>query len=172
VAQEINLGRVVGYDGKKGASPKHEWSGTNLRFKNPDDTWGEFVNLKGATGANGSGGSNTIRRIWYGHSLQNLSIHTGYFVTHNSNVLRVCATGEAGDVVAHFNIAPFAPYFGYMEYRGRGPLPLPQLFNNPNNSHWVDMGITCVILNNTVHISVFNNGNSLTTPQITEVSAL
>jgi len=36
-----------GEQGETGAPPEHEWSGTSVRFKNPDGTWGDFVDLKG-----------------------------------------------------------------------------------------------------------------------------
>lgn len=48
-----------GVDGKDGATPKHEWSGSKLRFEQADGSWGEWVDLrgpKGATGKNGSSG--------------------------------------------------------------------------------------------------------------------
>lgn len=37
----------------RGLAPAHEWSGTQVRFKNPDGTWGSFTDLKGATGLKG-----------------------------------------------------------------------------------------------------------------------
>lgn len=37
-------------DGGKGDVPKHEWSGTSLRFQNPNGEWGEAVDLIGADG--------------------------------------------------------------------------------------------------------------------------
>lgn len=39
-----------GDTGETGAAPEHEWLGTSLRFKNPDGTWGEWVQLKGEQG--------------------------------------------------------------------------------------------------------------------------
>ena len=36
-----------GKDGKDGKAPEHEWKDTSLRFKNPDGTWGKFVDLVG-----------------------------------------------------------------------------------------------------------------------------
>jgi len=38
---------MQGTQGEIGNVPMHEWDGTNLRFQNNDDTWGEYVNLKG-----------------------------------------------------------------------------------------------------------------------------
>jgi hypothetical protein len=35
---------------------EYEWNGTSLRFKNPDGTWGKWVDLKGSTGKSGRGG--------------------------------------------------------------------------------------------------------------------
>lgn len=50
---------VNGLDGKQGPkgdtgpAPDHEWRGTKLRFKKPDESWGKFVDLKGAPGSGG-----------------------------------------------------------------------------------------------------------------------
>lgn len=47
-----------GKDGKQGEAPEHEWDDTKLRFKNPDGTWGEKVDLKGRDGVGGGGVTN------------------------------------------------------------------------------------------------------------------
>jgi hypothetical protein len=39
--------------GVKGDSPDHQWIGTSLQFENPDGTWGNEVDLKGAPGEAG-----------------------------------------------------------------------------------------------------------------------
>lgn len=39
-----------GDKGDVGPMPKHDWSGTALRFQNPDGTWGNRVDLKGDPG--------------------------------------------------------------------------------------------------------------------------
>jgi hypothetical protein len=39
-----------GEPGPKGDKPAHQWSGTSLRFENPDGSWGAYVNLKGQDG--------------------------------------------------------------------------------------------------------------------------
>ncbi len=39
----------VGY-GPEDLKPDHEWIATALRFKKPDGTWGELVDLKGDRG--------------------------------------------------------------------------------------------------------------------------
>lgn len=53
-----------GKQGLKGDIPDHEWDGTKLRFERPDGTWGEWVDLKGATGNNysllGGGGNSSV----------------------------------------------------------------------------------------------------------------
>lgn len=36
-----------GKNGVDGQAPAHQWSGTKLRFKNPDGTWGEWTELRG-----------------------------------------------------------------------------------------------------------------------------
>lgn len=51
-----------GPKGEKGDAPAHEWSGTKLRFENPDGSWGDFVELRGPAGqpvavSMGGGGS-------------------------------------------------------------------------------------------------------------------
>jgi hypothetical protein len=38
---------IQGLKGDKGDAPRHEWDGTKLRFQNPDDTWGAWVDLVG-----------------------------------------------------------------------------------------------------------------------------
>lgn len=42
--------------GEQGEIPKHQWSGTKLRFENPDGTWGKWVDLKGPRGGSWFGG--------------------------------------------------------------------------------------------------------------------
>ena len=37
---------------------EHQWDGTKLRIKNPDGTWGEWVNLRGEMGETGFDGVN------------------------------------------------------------------------------------------------------------------
>lgn len=44
------LARQEGPRGPRGRTPAHEWEGTNLRFMQPDGTWGEWVNLQGLPG--------------------------------------------------------------------------------------------------------------------------
>jgi hypothetical protein len=48
--------KKVGPQGPKGDTPDHEWSGTRLRFENPDGTWGDFTDLKGPKGKDGKQG--------------------------------------------------------------------------------------------------------------------
>jgi len=45
----------------KGSPPEYEWNQTSLRFKNPDGTWGKWVDLKGSSGKSG-GGSKGMNR--------------------------------------------------------------------------------------------------------------
>lgn len=40
-----------GDDGAQGLPPEHEWQGTALRFKEPDGSWGQAVNLRGPAGS-------------------------------------------------------------------------------------------------------------------------
>jgi len=39
-----------GLKGDTGLAPEHEWNDSFVRFKNPDGTWGNSVNLRGPTG--------------------------------------------------------------------------------------------------------------------------
>lgn len=41
----------AGADGADGLPPEHEWQGTALRFKEPDGSWGQAVDLRGPAGA-------------------------------------------------------------------------------------------------------------------------
>jgi len=41
---------LQGEQGPKGDKPAHQWSGTSLRFQNPDGSWGSYVDLKGDAG--------------------------------------------------------------------------------------------------------------------------
>ena len=40
--------------GPSGPAPAYQWSGASLRFKNPDGTWGVYVNLTGPQGPAGA----------------------------------------------------------------------------------------------------------------------
>jgi hypothetical protein len=46
--------------GLKGDKPAHEWQDTELRFENPDGSWGELVNLKGERGERGYAGASIV----------------------------------------------------------------------------------------------------------------
>lgn len=46
----------AGDDGGDGQAPEYEWDGTSLRFRNPDGSWGEWVDLKGDPGRDGKDG--------------------------------------------------------------------------------------------------------------------
>jgi hypothetical protein len=50
---KITLPGEPGRQGQKGRPPEHEWDGTRVRFKNPDDTWGEWTELRGKGGKPG-----------------------------------------------------------------------------------------------------------------------
>nr|DAU64258.1 MAG TPA: short tail fiber protein [Caudoviricetes sp.] len=41
----------AGADGAQGPPPEHEWQGTQLRFKEPDGSWGQAVDLRGPAGS-------------------------------------------------------------------------------------------------------------------------
>lgn len=44
-----------GPQGGVGDVPEHEWNGTQIRFRNPDGSWGPWVNLQGPEGPCGDG---------------------------------------------------------------------------------------------------------------------
>lgn len=46
-----------------GATPSHEWNGTNIRFKQGDGTWGPWTNLQGPKGDPGSLENATADRV-------------------------------------------------------------------------------------------------------------
>jgi hypothetical protein len=61
------LRSLQGEDGENGAvgpMPRHEWSGSRLRFEKPDGSWGEWVELRG-TGAGASGGGSLSIQKFY-----------------------------------------------------------------------------------------------------------
>lgn len=45
-----------GEKGERGLMPQHQWRDTELRFEQPDGTWGKFVELRGQSGAKGAPG--------------------------------------------------------------------------------------------------------------------
>lgn len=47
----------TGPAGPAGGMPNHQWSGTNIRFQNPDGGWGPYVNIRGQDGNDGRDGS-------------------------------------------------------------------------------------------------------------------
>jgi len=51
---------IPGMNGQDGLPPEYEWNNASLRFKNPDNSWGEFVNLKGEKGEKGQDGNNAL----------------------------------------------------------------------------------------------------------------
>jgi subtilisin-like proprotein convertase family protein len=51
----------AGVAGPQGPSPSHNWVGTALQFSNPDGTWGNAVDLRGAQGARGDIGAQGIQ---------------------------------------------------------------------------------------------------------------
>lgn len=51
----IGLTGPQGVQGVKGDKPAYEWNGTQIRFQNPDCSWGPWVNLVGPPGPCGNG---------------------------------------------------------------------------------------------------------------------
>ena len=54
-AGPIGLTGPQGEQGPIGDQPAYEWSGTQIRFENPDGSWGPWVNLVGPPGPCGTG---------------------------------------------------------------------------------------------------------------------
>lgn len=50
VAGPIGLTGPQGIQGNTGDQPAYEWNGTQIRFENPDGSWGSWVNLQGPPG--------------------------------------------------------------------------------------------------------------------------
>ena len=50
IQYKLDAGELKGDKGDKGDKPNHAWSGYSLRFENVNGTWGNYVNLRGATG--------------------------------------------------------------------------------------------------------------------------
>lgn len=48
---------VQGEDGPIGPIPDHQWSGTAIRFQEPDGDWGKYVDLRGPVGPHGQSGA-------------------------------------------------------------------------------------------------------------------
>lgn len=48
---------VQGDDGPMGPMPDHQWSGTAIRFQEPDGDWGKYVDLRGPVGPHGQSGA-------------------------------------------------------------------------------------------------------------------
>lgn len=51
----IGLTGPQGPQGDTGDQPAYEWNGTQIRFENPDGSWGPWVNLQGPPGPCGPG---------------------------------------------------------------------------------------------------------------------
>jgi hypothetical protein len=58
---------LKGLKGDIGAVPAHQWSGSRIRFQNPDNTWGAWtdlgVDISGATNQRPTGLTNTSADI-------------------------------------------------------------------------------------------------------------
>lgn len=53
---------ITGQQGESGAIPEHQVRNGEIRFKNPDGTWGEWVNI-GSQGGGGKISMNTYKQI-------------------------------------------------------------------------------------------------------------
>ena len=66
---------INGEDGEQGVAPDHVWRGPELRFKNPDGTWGEYTFLRGHPGDEGPRGiegekGDRLNHEWRGPELR------------------------------------------------------------------------------------------------------
>lgn len=94
----------VGTGGTPGLSPEHQWSATKLRFRNPDGSWGPYVDLKGEVGTTGTGGSDGAigekpSHEWSGTSLkfENPDGSWGSLVNLKGDSGSAGASGPKGD---------------------------------------------------------------------------
>ena len=60
IMSHLGLGSATPTIGDATATIEHQWDGTKLRIRNPDGTWGEWVNLRGEPGEMGFDGKNGI----------------------------------------------------------------------------------------------------------------
>lgn len=85
-----------GKPGKKGLMPKHEWSDSELRFQNPDGTWGKWTNLRGPRGFG------SIFQGWgsmTGSETLRIRAGSGISITGQGE-LTISATGFGGNYIA------------------------------------------------------------------------
>ncbi len=91
-----------GTQGPVGPMPDHQWSGTQLRFEEPDGSWGKYVDLKGpqgqpgANGGGGGGGITPVQKL----QLQTLLDIFGGWIAEPPNVSIVSITPETLSVTA------------------------------------------------------------------------
>lgn len=55
---------IIVHKGTTGDSPAFEWDGTSIRFKNPDGSWGDWVDLQGEQGEPGTDGDSITILSW------------------------------------------------------------------------------------------------------------
>lgn len=90
-----------GAPGKNGAIPDHEWKGTQIRFQNPDGSWGPFVDLRGHPGP-----ASISREEVFGslQGVQRVRAGTGVTVTSDGNggviVNSTGGSGSSGSIIA------------------------------------------------------------------------
>ena len=70
-----------GPKGDIGPAPAHSWSGTQLRFQNPNGAWGSYVDLVGPPGANGVVDGISKVRITHATPYANLAANGGVSLT-------------------------------------------------------------------------------------------
>ena len=78
-----------GQDGAPGPAPEHEVSGNSVRFKNPDGTWGKWLEFGGRAGG---GGGDTMRyqiNTFTAATVQLKDIHSTVLCDCSSNAISV-----------------------------------------------------------------------------------
>lgn len=127
---------VKGSIGPSGPPPEHSWNGTSLRFKNPDGSWGSYVNLSGSaespsfissgTPVHSSwvsvGNSSNVRTISINNSVPrtrlfrieaSILLRANSTATHEDYIIRLYKNNLSGDVLAEKRC--FIPYPEYRE---------------------------------------------------------
>jgi len=103
----------IGPVGERGPMPKHEWSGTKVRFENPDGTWGKWVDIRGPSGRSifgGGGGSSSVKIQEEGidvtQSAQNINFTgSGVTVSQTGQTTTVNIPGGSGGISESLAIA-------------------------------------------------------------------
>jgi hypothetical protein len=75
-----------GDPGPAGPAPQHQWNNTQLRFQNPDRTWGDYVDLQGPAGE--AGGSDLLQWVLLGALEKKIQVYSAlyrFYLDHLAN---------------------------------------------------------------------------------------